>query len=73
MLVLCSNGPNRLVMAERWQHHITSLCNSQAPKNVVHIYFFVFQDGDFEIPLDNDQQDLAFYSVESGDALLINW
>lgn len=29
--------------------------------------------GDFEIPLDNDQQDLAFYSIENGDTLVLNW
>lgn len=31
------------------------------------------KDGGFEVPLDNDQQDLAFYSVENGDVLLISW
>ncbi|XP_063861604.1 tubulin-specific chaperone E-like isoform X1 [Scylla paramamosain] len=30
------------------------------------------KDGGFEIPMDNDQQDLAFYSVENGDVLLIS-
>lgn len=35
--------------------------------------FVFFQDGGFEVPLDNDQQDLAFYSVENGDVLLISW
>lgn len=32
------------------------------------------RDGNvFEIPLDNDQQDLAFFSIEGGDTLVVSW
>lgn len=39
---------------------------------LIHL-FSILQDEDFEIPLDNDQQDLAFYSIQSGDTLRLSW
>lgn len=35
---------------------------------------FEFQDGEkFEIPMDNDMQEMSYYSIGTGDTLLVRW